>query len=160
MQTAGTQQEEHRRSVRRSDDRADQQAGRPAEAKQEMGGGTGNERGDDNAQRCQQARRRQRTTETGHLGAQTAIEQDYRQRQRTEEIGQPVVVEADTKTVLAEAHADQQEHQQQGRAKARRDQAGGDAHQDQKRAAEQQPVAEVQLFHAVFDAVPSERRWT
>ena len=69
--------------------------------------------------------------------AQAAVEQDQRQRDRADGVGGRDVVEHDAAgAALARQHADDEEHQQQRRAEAQRDQARQNAGQDQQ-AAEQ-----------------------
>ena len=81
--------------------------------------------------------------------AQSAVEQDQRQRHRADKIGRPHVVELQLPgTGIAGQDADEQEHQQQRRAEAQREQARQDAGHD-KHGAEQNGYADlVERSHA------------
>ena len=133
-QPLGVQQEEHRRGVGRGDDGADQQGLGPAEPEHEHRRRRRQRRRHQHADGRQQARRPDHVAEGLVAGAQPAVEQDQRQRHRSDGVGEPHVVEPDAERPgLARQHADQEEDQQQRRAEAQRHQARQDAGQDQKR---------------------------
>ena len=149
LQPAGAQQEEHGRGVGRGDDRAEQQRFDRAEPEQPVRGDAGQRRRDDDAERRQQQGRREHAAERLAARAQAAVEQDHRERERAEPIGQLVVVEADAaRPVDAGEHAEHEEHQQQRRAETARDQARSDTGQHQRRGAGEQPVGVVDRIHA------------
>jgi len=67
--------------------------------------------------------------------SQAAVEQDQRQRDRSHQIGGAHVVEPQlARTGIAGQHADQEKHQEQGRAESQRQQARQNAGHHQKRA--------------------------
>src|SRR5262245_25778701 len=79
---------------------------------------------------------------------QAAVEQDEGQRDRTDRIGDTDVIELDTAgPVFAGQHADQEEDQQQGRAKAHRDQARQDAGEHQQAAQQNDEAYIVERTH-------------
>ena len=85
----------------------------------------------------QRERRRQHAAEAGKARTQAAVEQDQRQRDRADQVGGADIVELEAAgPALAGQHADDQEHQQQRRAEAQRDQTRQDAGEHQQ-AAEQ-----------------------
>ena len=147
-QPLGVQQEEHRRGVGRGDDRADQQRLGPAEPERKHRRRRGQRGSHQHADGRQQARRADHVAEGLVAGAQTAVEQDQRQRHRSDGVGEPHVVEPDAERPrLARQHADQQEHQQQRRAEAQRHQARQDAGQDQKRRKQNADADRVKRAH-------------
>ena len=132
--TAGMHQEEHRRGVGRGDDRAHQQRFAPAHVEQVAGDRGGQPRRDHDADGRQRGRRRQHAAEGRQPRTQAAVEQDERQRDRSDQIGHAHVVEFDAaRSRLARQHADDQEHQQQRRPETGRNQARHDAGQNQER---------------------------
>ena len=149
LQSARAQQEEHRRRVGRRDDRAEQQRFDRPSPSSEMRGDAGQRRRDDDAERRQQQGRREHAAERLAPRAQAAVEQDHRERERAEPVGQLVVVEADAAgSVDAGEHADHEEHEQQRRAETARDQARADARQHQRGGAREKPVGVVDCVHA------------
>ena len=81
-------------------------------------------------------------------GAQAAVEQDQAERHRADGVGRLHVVELEAERArLARQHADEQEHQQQRRAEAQRDQARQDAGQHQQRAEQDAEADGVERGH-------------
>ena len=89
-------------------------------------------------------RRPEHAAEDREPRPQAAVEEDDRERDRADEVGDRVVVEGDAaRPVLAGEHADDEEDEEQRRPEARRDQAREDAEHDQRRADEDGGVDEV-----------------
>jgi hypothetical protein len=131
-QAMGMDQEEHRRGVGRGYDRADQQRLGPAHAEQNFRDRRGHRRGQQYAKRREHERGREHAAEDRKAGAQAAVEQNKRERNRADHIGRAHVVELDpARPRLAREHADDQEHQQQRRPEAHRQQARQDAGEHQ-----------------------------
>ena len=72
--------------------------------------------------------------------AETGIEQDDRQRQRADEIGEVGIVEVDAQPVDAGQKADRQEQEQEGGAEAEGEEAGKRGQQDEDGADEDDEV--------------------
>ena len=96
------------------------------------GDGRGQNRRDHHADGRQQRRRAEHQPERRDPRAQAAVEQDQRQGDRADEVGEAEVGEADAeRAVLAGDHADHEEDEQQRSAEPRRQQAGQDPDQHQ-----------------------------
>ncbi len=95
-QPARMQQEEHGGRVGGGDDRA--RRARPRSSSRpsgHIGDRRGQRRGDSNAHRREHARRRHHVAESLETGAQAAVEQDERQRDRADHVGAAHIVELD-----------------------------------------------------------------
>ena len=140
FRVAGAQQEEHGSRVGRADDGAEQERLDPAEPHQEMRGRSHDADGEQNAECRQHECRRCRLAQRVDRRAEPGIEQDQRQRNRTDEIGRIGVVEFDAETIGAGDEANDKEQQQKGRAEAKGEQRRKRSRQDQRRADERQYV--------------------
>ena len=130
VDAAGAQQKEHRRGVGGGDDRGEQEAFDPADVEQQVGGGAEDQRRQQHAQRRQHHRRGAGGAEVPDARLEAAVEQDDRQRQRADEVGNRAAVELDAEQpVLAGEQAEGEEHQQQRRPGA----PGGEAGQGTQR---------------------------
>ena len=134
-QAARMHQEEHRRGVGRGHRRAEQQALEPAQA-EAVDRDRRREHGrDQHPDGRERAGRAEHAAEGGEAGAQAAIEQDQRQRDRADRVDQRHIVEADAAGPgLARQHSHQDEDQQQWCAKAQSHKARQDAGQRQQGA--------------------------
>ena len=84
--------------------------------------------------------------------AQAAVEQDQRERDRADQVGRAHVVELDAaRPGLARQHAEDEEHQQQRRAEAQRDEARQDARQHEQRAEQNAEADGVERGHGRVD---------
>ncbi len=123
-QPAGMNEQKHRGRIGRGHHRADQERFHPIEAEQEPRRRRGQRGREQDADGGEPERRRNHAAEGREPGAQAAVEQDQRQRHRTDQIGGVHVVETQSAgSGFAGEHADEQEEQQQGRAEAQREQA-------------------------------------
>ncbi len=147
-QSAGVDQEEHRRGVGRGHDRADQQRLGPAHVEQVFGDRGGDRRREQDTDGRERGRRRQHAAKGGKPRAQAAVEQDQRQRDRADHVGRAHVVELDAaRTSFTREHPDDQEHEQQRRSEAHCHQARHDAGQDQESAQQNADADGVERRH-------------
>ena len=123
IDVAGAQQEEHRRRVGRGDGGAEQQQFQPGKAGEIVRGGAENHGGQRDADGGQRNRRQRRLPQHAERRAETGIEQDDGQRQRTDHIGGGCIVELDAESVGAAGQPDGEEEKQDGSAEAEGDQA-------------------------------------
>ena len=138
------EQEEHRRRIRRADDRADQDALDPAEAEEQPRRDPGQQSGQCDADGRQQQRRPGGRAEVSELGAQPAVEQDDGERHGADGVGGEIVLEEDAaRAVLAEEDAQAQERQQQRRPDPGRDQTDEDAEEQKERSQQDQMIGEL-----------------
>ncbi|MNZ72692.1 hypothetical protein D3C78_910790 [compost metagenome] len=141
VEALAVEQVEHHGGVGGGDDGADQQAFEQLEVEQPGGGQAGQPGGDHHADGGQRHRRPQGDAEGGHPGAHAAVEEDHRQRQVADQVGQRVVVEDDAADAVdAGEHAHGEEDHQYRDADARRERADQDADADQQCADEEQAV--------------------
>ncbi|MNJ15746.1 hypothetical protein D3C77_99980 [compost metagenome] len=112
VQTLATEQREYRCGVGGADDGADQQALDQTQVEQPGSDHAGEPGGNQHANSGERQRRPQGNTETGHTRAQTAIKEDYGQRQVTHQVGGGVVVEDDAATIHTGQHADRENDDQ------------------------------------------------
>ncbi len=130
------QYRKHRRGIRGTDDRAQQQSLHPVQVQQPGGEQAGDHAGQHYPQCCQGHSGIKADAECLGTGAHAAVQQDDGQRHGPDHIGQRHIVELDaTDTFLAGQHAENQKHQQQRCAQARRRRTG-------KNTAEQQHGAD------------------
>ena len=116
-------QEEHGGCVRRSDRCAHEKAFDPVQVKGIDRRRCDQRRSDQYADGRERAGRGQHAAEGHKTRAQTAVEQDQRQRDRADRESEPHIVEMDSAGPgLAGQHADHNEDQQQRSAEAQRDQ--------------------------------------
>ena len=109
-QPAGMDQQKHRGGIGGGDHRADQERFHPVEAEQEMRDRRRQCGGEQDADGGEHEGRRDHAAERREPRAQTAVEQDQRQRHRTDQIGRVDVVELHAAgTGFAGEHADQRE---------------------------------------------------
>ena len=103
--------------------------------------GSDDERGDQNPQRRQRNRRPQRDSEHLFAGAQTAVEDDDRERDAAHELRGVNVVEPKTAgAVFTGEHAEQQKYEQQRRSQPCGDRTRHDAYDDQQRREQYQMI--------------------
>ena len=141
-------EQEHRRGIGRRHHGADQQRLGPVQIERIFGGRRGDQRGDQHADGRQHHRWRQHGTDALKLGPQAAVEQDQRQRHRSHQIGGADVIEAElARPGIARQHADQEEHQQQRRPEAQREQARQDARHHQNGAQKDGDADRVERSH-------------
>jgi len=132
FQPADTQQEKHRRRVGRGDDRAEQHGFNPGDPEQVMRRDADKTAGQHNPGGSEHQRRRRRKAIAAQGRVKSTVEENDRQRQRADEIGDAAAVEGDAQeAVFAGEQADAQEHQQQGRADPSGNQARQRAERDQ-----------------------------
>ncbi len=142
-------QQKHRRGIGRRHHGADQQRFGPVQIERISGDRCGDQRGQQHADRRQHHRGRQHRADALKPRAQAAIEQDQRQRHRPHQIGGAHIVEPQlARTGIAGHHADQQEHQQQRRAEAQRQQARQNAGHHQNRAEKDGYADRIERSHA------------
>ena len=154
-QPAGMDQKEYRCGVGRGDDRADQQRLGPGHAEQKFRHRSRQRRRHQDANGRQRDRRRQHAAERGEAGAQAAIEQNERERDRADHIGRVHVVELNAAwTALAREHANDQEHEQQRGSEAHGHQARHDAGQHQERAEQNANADCVESGHVCESLAP------
>ena len=142
---AGPEQEEHRRGVGRGDDRPEQKCFEPGKFRQIVGGDAKQQCGHNDAQGRQRQSRRGRLPERVKRRAEARIEENDRQRQRADEIGQFGVVEFDAEPVYAARQTDAEKQEQKRRAEAEGDQARKRRGKHQGCADERQEID--RLFH-------------
>ena len=136
-QAACIDEEENGGSVGRRHNRAQEKSLNPAETEDDFRHRRGEHRRDQHADRGKHNGRPQHIPEAGEARPQAPVEQNERQRDRTDGIGRGDIVELESaRSALAGHHADQQEYQEQRSAEAQRDQARQDAGKNQQ-AAEQ-----------------------
>ena len=141
-------EQEHRRGIGRRHHGADQQRLGPVQIERIFGGRRGDQRGDQHADGRQHHRWRQHDTDALKLGSQAAVEQDQRQRHRSHQIGGADVIEGElARAGVAGQHADEQEHQQQRRPEAQREQARQDARHHQNGAQKDGDADRVERSH-------------
>ena len=134
-ETSGVDQEEYRGCVGRGYDSPDQHCLHPSDAKHEFCDRSGEQRCDQHPHGRQRSGRSQHVPQAGETGAKAAIKQDQCKRDRTDRIGSADIVELDAPwPALTGEHADQQKHQEQGRAESQRDEARQDAGENQQAA--------------------------
>ena len=144
-------QQEHRRGVGRRQYRAGQQRFGPVQVERVFGDGRGDQRRQQDADGGQHHRRRQHRLDALKPRFQPAVEQDQRQRHRSHQIGGVHIVEPDLAGAgIAGEHADEQKHQQQGRAEAQRQQARQDARHHQNRAKKNGYADRIERSHEPF----------
>ena len=132
---------EDRGGVGGADDAAQQQAQAPVHVHQPGGEGAHQRGGQHHAHGGQAERRLQRQAEGGQPGAQAAVEQNNRQGDVADHIGQREIIELNAAdTVFAGHHAHHQEHQQGGHADARTQGAQQQPHEHQAGADQQENV--------------------
>jgi hypothetical protein len=128
-------QEKHRRGIGRCHHGAHQQRFGPVQIEHIFRDRCGDQRRQQHADRGQRHRGRQHRANALKPRSQAAVEQDQRQRHRAHQIGGAHVVEPQlARAGIAGQHADEQEHQQQRRAEAQRQQARQNAGHHQNRA--------------------------
>ncbi len=110
-QTVGVEEEKHCGSVGRSHHGAGEQGFGPAQSEGKLGERGRQHRAEQDADRGERERRGEHAAKCGKARAQTAVEQDQGQRNRTDEVGGAHVVELDAEPHVARGHADQQEDQ-------------------------------------------------
>ena len=132
VDAADAQQEEHRRGVRRADDRAEQDRFHPAEPEQKPRRQPEDQGRDDDTHGGERKCGKRRVAERLDRRAEAGIEEDDGQRQTADEIGDAGIVEIEPDPVDAGDEADAEEQEQQRRAEAEGQQAGegGDEHED------------------------------
>ncbi|QHB30390.1 FAD-dependent oxidoreductase [Pseudomonas monteilii] len=140
VQAFAAQQREHRRSVGRADDGADQQALDQAEVEQPGGDQAGEGGGDHYPDRGQRQRRPQCHAKACHPCAQATVEQDHCQCQVAHQVGGGVVVEDDAATIHTGDHADGEDDDQDRDAQARRQRADQDTCTHQQCADQEQAI--------------------
>ena len=138
---ADPQQKEHGGGVGRTHDRSEKERMQPRQSQQVVGGHTHQAGGHDHAERRQHHRRPERRAYAPDLRVETAVEENDRERDRTDEVGDPGIVEPDaTQAVLARQQAHGEKHQQQRGADAEGDEAGEGRNGDQPRADQNRKV--------------------
>ncbi len=148
LQAAAAQQEEDGCRIGGSHDGADQETLLRAERERPCAERPGEACGDENAHGCQHRCRGDRGADVEKARTQTAIEQDDRKRQRSDQISEAVIGETDpARAIFSGQHAHGEEHQQDGRAEARGDQAGEYACHDEARAEQERGVGKSNRFH-------------
>ena len=126
-QAARVNEEEHRCRVGRRHHRADQYRFLPAEPERVAGKRGREHRTDQHADRCQGQGGPEHAAKGRKARAQAAVEQDERERHRSNQIGRAHVVKLDPKAALAGRHAEDEKDEQQRRPEAQRDEARQDA---------------------------------
>src|SRR5262249_14246896 len=112
---------------------AEQQALEPGKPEQQAGDRAGEGGGNDDPDRGQEACRQQAAAEDIEPSPQATVEQNDRQRDGADHVGQTIIVEDDAAgAVLPGQHADDEEDQQQGGAETCGDEARGDADENQE----------------------------
>ena len=97
------------------------------------------------AERGEQQRRRQNAAEDREARAKPAVEEDDRERDHADEVGDGIVAEVDAaRAVLAGEHSDDEEDEEQRRAGAGGDEAGENADHDERRADEDRGVDKIE----------------
>ncbi len=115
----------------------------------------GQRRGDGDTDGRQQQRRPGGRAEVAEFGAQPAVEQDDGERDAAYDVGGEVVVEEDpARPVLAEEHAEPEEHEQQWRADPGRDQTDEDAEEQQEGSQQDQLIAKLHRALAAWTGMP------
>ncbi len=154
-QPAGMHQEEHRRGIGRGDDGADQQRLGPAEIEEIMRDRRGDGGGQQHAQGRECSGRRQHGAKGRKARAQTAVEQNERERDRADRVGQGHVIEADaTGSGFAGQHADGKEDQQQRGTEPQRHKARQDAGQNQHRSEQNDDIDRFECRHSWCFSAP------
>ena len=134
-QPLGVNQQEHRGGVGGSEHGARQQRFGPVQVERIFGHRRGDQRGEQHAESGEHDRRRQHRPDGLKSRPQPAVEQDQRQRNRADQIGGSDVVELQAAGAgVAGNHAYHEEHQQQRRTEAQRQQARHDSCHHQARA--------------------------
>jgi hypothetical protein len=138
----GVHQKKHRGGVGRGHHGADQQRLGPVQVERKFRDRRRDQCGQQHADGRQHDRWRKHRTDVLEARPQAAVEQDQRQRDRTDQIGGPHVVELELAgSGIARQHADHEKHQKQRRAEAQRQQARQDA-SHHERGAEQDSDAD------------------
>src|SRR5690606_22234580 len=141
VQPLAVEQVEHHGGVGGTDDGADQQAFEQRQVEQPGGGNAGQAGGGHHAEGGQRQGRPQGDAEGGGAGAHAASEQDDRQRQVADQVGQRVVVEDDAADAVdAGQHAHGQEDHQHRNADAGREGTDQDAARHQQCANEEKAI--------------------
>ena len=121
------QQGEHRRAVRGGHDRAEQQALEQREVEQPGGGEARDDRGDQRPGHRERDRGPQHRPDLAPARREAALEEDQRQRDDADGLGEVVVVERDpAQPVRAHEHPDPEEQHEAGQPQAAGDQGGGE----------------------------------
>ena len=144
----------HVRPAQRGEDRcgigrghrgSQQERRRPAQADDGVGRQRDHARRHQHAERGQQARRAERAHHLRALGQEPALEQDDHQRNRARVAGERGVVELDpARPVLAQEHAEAEEHQQRRRPEPV-DEARGDRAHEEHHGRDDEWLGDVQL---------------
>ena len=125
-------QQKHRGGVSGGDHGADQQRLGPVQVERESGDRRGDQRGRQHAEGRQRHRRHQHRADALETRFQPAVEQDQRQRHRSDGVGRADVVEVQPPGPrIARQNTDEEEHQQQWRAEPQREQARQNSGHDQ-----------------------------
>ena len=140
VQAFAAEQREHRGGVRGADDGADQQALNQIQVEQPRSGHAGETGGNKDADRGQRQGRPQRHAETGHPGAQAAVEQDHCQCEVADQIGRRVVIENDPAAIDPGGHADRKNNDQNRNAETGGERTDENACTYQQRADQEQAV--------------------
>ena len=148
----GVDEKEHRSGIGRGHHGAGEQGLGPIQPEGELGEWGCQHRAHQDADCGQRQRGGEHAAKCGKARAQAAVEQDQRQRDRTDQIGGTHVVEFDAEPDIAGAHANQQEDQQEGRPEPQRDEARQDAGQHQRGAQQNREADCIECAHGAVES--------
>jgi len=152
---AQMEKEKDRGSIGRTDDRAEQESFRPAESEEVLGGQAGDRCRQDDADGGESKARPKGTVQRVAVGTQAAIEEDERQREGADQIGNGEIVENDAAgTVLTRQHAESKEDKQQRRADPRGQHARENRECDQTRRNQNDLVGKIHAMTPILMRVP------
>ncbi len=151
-QTVSVEEEKHRGRVGRGHHGAGEQGFGPAQSEGELGKRGRQHRTEQDAACSERQRGGEHAPERGKARAQAAIEQDQGERNRSDHVGRAHVIELDAEPHIAGAHADQEEHQEEGRPEPQGDEARQDAGQHQCRAQQNGETDCVECAHGAVES--------
>ena len=150
------QHREHGGSVGRADDRAEQQAVAPVDTKHPHRDRTDHRSSQHHTDGGQQQSRSNAAVKNSHAGAESAFEQDHRQRCVADPRGNLDVVETHPpRPVDTDQHARHQKNQQERQAQPRREHAGQQAGEDQQTSSQEQQIQGMHRLLKLAERAPA-----